>query len=171
MKKITELIKAIIILPGSVLVLIPAVILYLTRSFHFLCGFDFPMAWIFLAAGLFFFLIGILFSVKTVSLFFAVGDGTPAPWTPPKHFVVTGPYCYVRNPMILSVLSILLSEVVFFGSFPILVWCVIFWLINTIYFILVEEPGLVKRFGDDYLTYKKNVNRWLPRFAPWKPNK
>ena len=46
MKKSAELVKAIILLPGSVLILIPGLILYSTRSFHFLCGVEFPQAWI-----------------------------------------------------------------------------------------------------------------------------
>ena len=42
-----------------------------------------------------------------------------------------------------------------------LVWLVIFHL----FVVLVEEPGLMKRFGESYVEYKKSVNRWVPR---WK---
>lgn len=171
MNKNTELLKAIIVLPGTSLILIPAIILYLTWPLNFLCGFGFPTAWIPLAVGVLFMLTGILLSLKTVVLFLMVGDGTPAPWAPPRNFVVSGPYRYVRNPMLLSVLSILLGEAIFFGSFPILIWCVAFWIINTIYFIWFEEPSLVLRFGNDYMDYKKNVRRWLPRLTPWNQNK
>lgn len=162
-----ELLKAIVVLPGTVLILIPAIILYLTQPLNFLCGFEFPKAWAPFGMGIFFAVTGILLAWKTVSLFFTVGDGTPAPWAPPKHFVVKGPYCYVRNPMIISVLLMLLSEAIFFGSFPILIWCVFFWIMNTIYFIWFEEPSLVMRFGNEYKKYKKNVRRWLPRLTPW----
>jgi hypothetical protein len=27
---------------------------------------------------------------------------------------------------------------------------------------------LERRFGDDYILYKKNVPRWIPRLNPWK---
>ncbi len=171
MKKNAELIKAIILIPCPALILIPGLILYFTRSFHFLCGFEFPQAWIIFGAAFFFTLIGIFFAIKTVSLFVTVGDGTPAPWAPPKNFVVRGPYCYVRNPMLLSVISILLGEAIFFGSLPVLFWCVTLWVMVTIYIILLEEPGLRKRFGNDYLEYEKNVRRWIPRLAPWKQRK
>jgi hypothetical protein len=35
---------------------------------------------------------------------------------------------------------------------------------------LEDEPGLVKRFGDEYLRYRNNVPRWMPRLSPWKNN-
>jgi protein-S-isoprenylcysteine O-methyltransferase Ste14 len=41
-------------------------------------------------------------------------------------------------------------------------------LINHLHFLLIEEPGLVRRFGDAYTTYKSNVPRWLPRATPWE---
>jgi protein-S-isoprenylcysteine O-methyltransferase Ste14 len=43
----------------------------------------------------------------------------------------------------------------------------LFFAINHVYFILSEEPGLEKRFGQEYLEYKKNVPRWIPRLKPW----
>jgi len=163
-----ELARAIIVLPGTALVLIPGLILYNTEPLFFLFGLKFPAALWPLGIGLVFAVSGLLAAFKTVSLFMTVGDGTPAPWAPPKNFVVEGPYRYVRNPMLLSVLAVLLAEACFLGSIPILVWCLVFWLINTLYFIYVEEPGLVKRFGADYVEYKKHVRRWLPRLKPWK---
>jgi protein-S-isoprenylcysteine O-methyltransferase Ste14 len=105
----------------------------------------------------------------TVSLFMTEGQGTPAPWSPPKQFVVQGPYAFVRNPMILSVLSILIGEALFFGSIAILIWCFVFWMVNTVYFFYFEEPGLVKRFGREYEEYRKHVHRWIPRLRPWTP--
>jgi hypothetical protein len=54
------------------------------------------------------------------------------------------------------------------ASLPIFCWFVMFAVINTIDLPLSEEPGLVNRFGDDYLTYKRNVPRWIPRLTPWE---
>ena len=169
MKQSTELLKAIAVLPGTVLVLIPGVILYLTRPVQFLFGIQYPEILIPVAAGSFFLISGILGSLKTVSLFMTAGEGTPAPWAPPKHFVVRGPYAFVRNPMILSVIFVLLGEACFFGSIPTAIWCLLFWVINTVYFIYFEEPGLAKRFGGEYEEYKKHVRRWIPRLTPWRP--
>jgi protein-S-isoprenylcysteine O-methyltransferase Ste14 len=39
---------------------------------------------------------------------------------------------------------------------------------NAIYFPLVEEPGLGRRFGRDYEEYRRHVPRWVPRLRPWR---
>lgn len=168
MNKKTELVKTIILLPGTALVLIPALILYATRPIQFLFGFSFPQNLFLLLPGLFFLGVGLLGAMTTMSLFTTEGQGTPAPWAPPKRFVARGPYAYVRNPMILSVFSILLAESLIFGSVALLLLFLLFCFINHFYFIYVEEPGLRKRFGKDYLDYKAHVRRWIPRLTPWQ---
>jgi hypothetical protein len=96
------------------------------------------------------------------------GKGTPAPWDPPKRLVIQGPYRYIRNPMITGALLMLLAESILFLSLPIATWMTVFFIGNAIYFPLIEEKGLEKRFGDEYRNYKANVPRWLPRIRPWK---
>jgi protein-S-isoprenylcysteine O-methyltransferase Ste14 len=76
----------------------------------------------------------------------------------------------VRNPMIGAVATLLVGEAAFFGSFWILAWAALFLLANTAYFLLVEEPGLERRFGEEYRAYKRAVPRWLPRREPWHPS-
>jgi len=44
------------------------------------------------------------------------GKGTPAPIDPPKELVVQGLYRYIRNPMYIGILSILLGEALLFAS-------------------------------------------------------
>jgi protein-S-isoprenylcysteine O-methyltransferase Ste14 len=36
-------------------------------------------------------------------------------------------------------------------------------IVNHAYFLLAEEPGLERRFGDEYRAYKRAVPRWVPR--------
>src|SRR5690242_2993196 len=67
-------------------------------------------------------LIGLSIMLACISAFIRVGQGTLAPWSPPKNFVVTGLYRYVRNPMILGVLTVLIGEAITFDSIPILQW-------------------------------------------------
>ncbi|MGH3313333.1 MAG: methyltransferase family protein [Streptomyces sp.] len=111
--------------------------------------------------------IGLTLLVWTIALFDRVGDGTLAPWDAPKKLVVRGPYLHVRNPMISGVLFILPGETLLFRSTVLLVWLVGFFAINQTYIPLLEERGLERRFGQDYVTYKHHVRRWLPRFRPW----
>ena len=127
-----------------------------------------PETWGWLIAGALFVWIGLMLFVWCVNLFAVFGRGTLAPWDPTQKLVVIGPYRHVRNPMITSVAMMLIGQSMFWGSWVIGTWAGIFILINHIYFVLSEEPGLEKRFGDDYLNYKANVPRWIPRLRPWE---
>ena len=106
----------------------------------------------------------------TVFLFKNIGKGTLAPWSEKQKLIIAGPYRHCRNPMISGVLFILISESLILHSLPILIWAGCFFLINTIYFLISEEPALEKKFGDDYKQYKKHVSRWLPRITPYHQN-
>jgi len=93
-----------------------------------------------------------------------------APWSPTRKLVTNGIYAYVRNPMILGVFIVLIGESLTFHSINIFAWALVFFIINSIYFIVSEEPGLANRFGREYLEYKQNVPRWIPRLNPWMPS-
>jgi protein-S-isoprenylcysteine O-methyltransferase Ste14 len=110
---------------------------------------------------------GLVFFAWCVGLFARVGRGTLAPWDPTRRLVVVGPYRHVRNPMISGVALMLLGEAVLWGSGAVGLWAAGFLLINHLYFLLLEEPGLERRFGPDYRIYKANVPRWIPRLQPW----
>ncbi len=113
---------------------------------------------------------GLALSISSVKLFFKKGGGgTPAPWDPISNLIVSGPYRYVRNPMLIGVIVILFSEALFFKSFPFFIFSCLFTLANIVYFPLLEEPALVKRFGDEYKIYLENVPRWMPRIKPYYP--
>lgn len=105
---------------------------------------------------------------QTIALFDAKGEGTLAPWDPTRHLVVRGPYRRVRNPMITGVGMVLLGEAAVLGSPPIAILFAVFAAVNAIYMPLSEEPGLVKRFGQEYEEYRDNVPRWIPRLTPWE---
>ena len=161
-----ELVKAIIILPGTVLVYVPSAILWATAGTSHaasIAGIEEGRFW----AGGLVFAAGFVFAVWTMRLFVTEGRGTPAPWAPPSHLVVRGPYRHVRNPMITSVLAMLAGESLLSGSGPLAGWMVVFFLICWIGFARVEEPQLERRFGEDYRRYKANVPRWVPRATPW----
>ncbi|RED66144.1 methyltransferase family protein [Cohnella lupini] len=112
---------------------------------------------------------GLIILVSTIRTFILIGKGTLAPWSPTIELIVGGIYSYVRNPMISGVLFILVGESLVFNSRGLMIWSLLFFIINHIYFIASEEPGLHKRFGKEYQIYMVNVPRWIPRFKPWKP--
>lgn len=110
---------------------------------------------------------GLVLVAGTVVLFHRHG-GTLAPWDAPRRLVVRGPYCWVRNPMILGVAGILLAEALLAGSWLLGAWFAFFSLANAMWIPLVEEPGLERRFGEAFREYKAAVPRWLPRLRPWR---
>lgn len=162
------LIKAILILPGTVLVAVPALIVWASagtsRDVRPAHPGDIPF-WIGLASAA----LGLILAISTMRNFLIIGQGTPAPWAPPKNLVVSGPYCYVRNPMISGVLFMLAAECLLLGSWTLALWLAAFFTANAFYLPLVEEKGLERRFGEDYRLYKANVPRWIPRPRPWRP--
>jgi protein-S-isoprenylcysteine O-methyltransferase Ste14 len=160
------LIKAAIILPGTALVYIPAAILMFSRGSRFAPDIQHPAQVTFWMA-IIFAAVGSSLAVKTVRLFVTKGEGTPAPWQPPRRLVIEGPYRYVRNPMILGVLLVLLGEAVFFNSWPLVAWAALFLCGNMIYFPTVEEPSLIRRFGAPYRAYLEQVPRLMPRLKGW----
>ena len=85
-----------------------------------------------------------------------------------SQLVILGPYRHVRNPMISGVLAILLGEAAAFGSLALLLWFAAVFAVNAVYMPLVEEPGLRRRFGEEYDAYRANVPRWMPRLRPWE---
>ena len=161
-------IRAILALPFVVTIIVPSILLYtngldtfdLWRSIP-ATRFLMPIAGGLLTAA------GLALMVVTIGLFARLGRGTLAPWDPTVHLVVVGPFRHVRNPMISGVMSILLGESIASGSLPLLMWFLFFVLINATFIPLLEEPDLVKRYGEPYRTYRRNVPRWIPRLTPW----
>jgi protein-S-isoprenylcysteine O-methyltransferase Ste14 len=95
------------------------------------------------------------------------GRGVPAPVLPAQHLVVTGLYRYVRNPMYLAVVSVIVGQGLLFGSVPVLRYAVAVAVGFHLFVLLHEEPSLRRRFGAAYETYCRAVRRWLPSLTPW----
>jgi protein-S-isoprenylcysteine O-methyltransferase Ste14 len=92
------------------------------------------------------------------------GRGTLSPVDPPRQLVVRGPYRYVRNPMYLSVTTIVLGEVLMTGSGGLLLYWALWFLAANLFVLGYEEPALRRRFGSSYEHYVATVGRWVPRF-------
>jgi protein-S-isoprenylcysteine O-methyltransferase Ste14 len=150
-------------------VVIPAAILFLTGPDTFDLWQTAPVTRFALPIlGMVFIVLGLELMIATIRLFVTVGKGTLAPWNPTERLVVQGVYRHVRNPMISGVFFVLLGETFLAASLPLLGWFLLFVIANAVYIPLAEEPGLVRRFGDDYEAYRRNVPRWIPRLRPWE---
>lgn len=160
------------LVPGIVTLVIPAVIVMCADvsppdlGSPLLSGGLTSVGGLLIAGGL-----GLL--IWTVFLFDRVGKGTLGVGNvmgEPVNLVVQGPYRHVRKPMISGVLGILLGEVAITASGWLLLWFAIFFTSQALHIQLWEEPHLVRRYGDEYLTYRRNVPRWIPRLSGWEPS-
>jgi protein-S-isoprenylcysteine O-methyltransferase Ste14 len=120
------------------------------------------------ALGLLVLSFGLVLFVASLRNFSREGEGTLAPWDPPRKLVVRGPYRYVRNPMISGVVFVLFGEALILLSRPHFWWALIFVAINLVYIPLFEEQQLRDRFGGAYAIYCRHVPRLVPRFSPWE---
>lgn len=98
------------------------------------------------------------------------GRGTPAHFDPPKELVITGLYCYVRNPVYLGALLVQLGYIVWFGSGVVISYFLLFFLAYHILIVFVEEPVLRNTFGAAYDEYLKTVPRWIPYIKLTNPH-
>jgi protein-S-isoprenylcysteine O-methyltransferase Ste14 len=95
---------------------------------------------------------------------FAVfGRGTPAPIDAPKRLVVRGLYRYVRNPMYIGVLTVIVGWALFFGDTRLLVYAAGVAVVFHTVVVVLEEPMLRRQFGDSYQRYCAAVGRWIPK--------
>jgi protein-S-isoprenylcysteine O-methyltransferase Ste14 len=100
---------------------------------------------------------------------FAVqGLGTPAPIAPTQNLVVTGLYRYVRNPIYVAVVAVILGQAILFGDWHLVIYGVLMWLAFHAFVLAYEEPVLAQTFGTQYEEFRANVPRWIPRLSPWR---
>jgi len=145
-----------IFFPGNVAVLVPSWLLARNAN-------TMPHHWGFLQyLALLSTSAGIVIYFQCVRDFAIAGRGTPSPFDPPSNLVVRGPYRFVRNPLYLAVLVMLLSETVFFESWALLRYTVGYIVTVHLIVVLYEEPKLRHTFGASYDRYSQCVRRWLP---------
>jgi protein-S-isoprenylcysteine O-methyltransferase Ste14 len=154
-------IRAILLLPVMATIVIPAAIIAAGGPGS--GGWSAPFGCVAPVIGGLLIGLGLALIVTTIALFARLGRGTLAPWDPTRKLVVRGVYRYVRNPMISGVFCVLLGEAVALKSIYLFGWFVSFVALNLVYIPLVEEPRLERRFGADYVQYKRDVPRWIPR--------
>ncbi|MHA2303288.1 MAG: methyltransferase family protein [Candidatus Thorarchaeota archaeon] len=126
-----------------------------------------PLSVVIGSAGILLISIGLVLITATTFLFAQIGEGSAAPWDPPKNLVVHGIYRYTRNPMVLGVLFTVLGECILTLSIPLFLLFLFLFIGNHILFVKGEEPELIERFGEEYKLYMENVPRWIPRSTPW----
>lgn len=143
-----------IFVPGTVAGLLPWLLLRQSGA-----AIEIPSIWL---LGFIPLLLGLALYFWCAGAFTFIGKGTPAPIDAPKFLVQEGPYQWVRNPMYLAVLSVIVGEAILFHSLLLVVYALLFWLIVHLFVVFFEEPSLRSQFGESYVHYLRTVSRWLP---------
>lgn len=144
-----------ILVPGSVLVLIPS---------WMLGGFPKPAPGPLTGLGILMIVLGAAIYFRCAWEFAVLGLGTPAPIAPTKFLVTTALHRYVRNPMYIGVFGVILGEAATFRSLQLLAYAAFFCVPVQLFVIFHEEPTLRRQFGESYEEYRRSVPRWIPRF-------
>ncbi len=110
---------------------------------------------------------GVAVLLDSFARFALQGLGTPAPVFPTRHLVVSGLYRYVRNPMYVAVVGVILGQGLVFGNVYVLRYGMLVWLGFHLFVMGYEEPTLRRSFGAEYEAFRANVPRWIPRLRAW----
>ena len=105
--------------------------------------------------------------LDSVLRFALQGLGTPAQVFPTRHLVVTGLYRYVRNPMYVAVVSLILGQALIRGDVRLLEYVAVVWLLFHLFVLAYEEPTLSRTFGAEYQLFCRQVQKWVPRRHAW----
>ena len=146
---------------GAPIVVLVALMLVGIRGFDTSLGICLPKS--LAVPGTVLAMLGIFIGLASVGIFGTVGEGTPLIVDPPKHLVVGGPYRYIRNPIYVSQLRILVGIGLSFRSPSILLFGLVWFVFVYLLVIRWEEPELKRKFGAEYERYCAQVPRWLPR--------
>jgi protein-S-isoprenylcysteine O-methyltransferase Ste14 len=139
---------------------------YLLNYWHF--HHPLPYWWIAQAAGVLLICGGMIPIAGSFIEFFKAG-GTPVPVASPPRLVVTGCYRYVRNPIYVGFMAVLIGQALLLDSVGLLEYAVVAWGIGAAAVRCYEEPVLSRKFGAEYRAYRRAVPAWIPRLQPWTP--
>ena len=146
----------IVLFPGTVTVYVP----YRLLDPFSISG---PASWSLAQFGAaLVFLMGAAILFKSVWSFALVGQGTLAPFDETRKLIVVGLYRYVRNPMYVGVISILLAESWFYQSTTLLTYTGFCFVVANFLIIGYEENRLKFKYRDEFHRYCEHVGRWIP---------
>lgn len=106
--------------------------------------------------------VGIAIAVAAFARFRQIGT-TVNPVDPSKasRLVTDGVFRVSRNPMYLGLLLLLIGWAVWLGSISPLVVPPLFVFAITVVQIIPEERALNRNFGEEYVSYRRSVARWV----------
>jgi protein-S-isoprenylcysteine O-methyltransferase Ste14 len=87
-----------------------------------------------------------------------------------KQLVTSGPFAHVRNPLYIgNILMYVGFGIISLALFPYLpIFALVWFVFQYTLIISIEEEFLESKFGSQYVEYKDQVPRFLPRFTAMK---
>ena len=107
---------------------------------------------------------GLVVVLEAFARFAWEGLGTPAPVAPTRTLVVSGLYRFVRNPIYIAVIALILGQAILFASWGVGLYGAIITAAFVTFVRLYEEPTLRAAYGEAYDAYCAATPRWIPRF-------
>ena len=144
------------LLPPMLFVICIAIMLLLHFFIPFLKVISYPINLL----GILLLIAGLLISMNGSNKFKKIGT-TVMTFDEPEKLVIDGLYKYTRNPMYLGFVLFLFGLSIFLGSSTPFLIVILFIIITNRWYIKFEESMLIKKFGNEYLSYKKKVRKWL----------
>ena len=97
---------------------------------------------------------------------FGRARGSPVPINPPQRLVFTGLYSRIRNPMLLGWVIMLFGLGLLLNSISLFfIFAPLFFLLNFVYLKTLEEKEMERKFGQQYVDYKRSTPMFIPRFV------
>ena len=111
--------------------------------------------------GIFFLNLGGILALWCTIIMYVSKKASPSPFTLPKKVITTGPFKYVRHPMMWALHFVILGQIFVNNSPFIIIWFIIWLRFSIIYIDKYEEPYLISIFGNEYVEYCKSTPRWF----------
>lgn len=113
-------------------------------------------------------LFATLLTLWSAFTFALSGLGTPLTIDPPREFVTSGPYAYVRHPFVIGVVGQIVALGIALGSAPVIVYAAVVMIVWYYGVRPGEERALLDRFGDQARAYFESVRGFRPRMTPYR---
>lgn len=147
------------IIPPPVLALLHAGAMALVERRFDLAPFVFPGQ--VYAAGAVFALGAAVIAVSVMAFWREKTTVNPLAPSQAHKLVVNGLYKVSRNPMYLGMALLLAGAALYLGEGAAFGFVALFVLLMNVLQIKPEEDALERKFGNDYLDYKRRVRRWI----------
>ena len=123
-------------------------------------GDSIPQTPVLMITGIILMILGFMLFFRS-ALSFRKAETGIVPFSKSTTLVLEGCYKFSRNPMYVGMNLLLVGLIITLANLYNIVYLIAFFFIVRNLFVLKEEKQMEDTFGEEYLSYKKKVRRWL----------